>query len=350
MEATQLANALLAWYDRDGRTLPWRVKGSNRADPYRVWLSEIMLQQTTVVTVIPYFQAFTARWPTVAALAAADLDDILAAWAGLGYYARARNLHACAKAVVERHGGAFPSEEEELRALPGIGVYTAAAIRSIAFGLRAVVVDGNVERVMARLYAVQEPLPAVKPRLTALAAGLAPELRCGDYSQALMDLGATLCTPRSPACGLCPWMAACEGRRQGLAETLPARLPKPVKPVRHGVMFWLVRWDGAVLLRRRPSTGLLGGMMEIPSTPWRDTPWQTAEALPHAPLKGEFRALRGGIRHTFTHFHLDLTVVAATVRDGQPTACSWVAPDDLAGAALPTVMRKVIRHAAGQDS
>lgn len=348
MEASPLVADLLAWYDRDGRHLPWRVREPLRADPYRVWLSEVMLQQTTVVTVIPYFNAFTQRWPTVEALAAADLNDVLVAWAGLGYYARARNLHACAKVVSEQHDGVFPRDEKTLRALPGIGVYTAAAIRSIAYGERAVVVDGNVERVMARLFAETDPLPGVKPRLVALAGYLAPEARCGDYSQALMDLGATLCTPRSPACGICPWMAVCKARQQGIAETLPARAPKPQKPTRYGVMFWLVRCDGTVLLRRRPASGLLGGMMEIPSTPWRETPWDAVEARGLSPLTADFRPLKGRVRHTFTHFHLDLTILAGTARGGEPTACRWVAPSDLGDEALPTVMRKVIRHAMAE--
>ncbi len=356
MEANpDLAALLLAWYDRHGRTLPWRARAPMVADPYAVWLSEIMLQQTTVVTVIPYFTAFMARWPSVHALAAAQLDDVLVAWAGLGYYARARNLHACAVVVSEQYGGQFPRDEATLRTLPGVGVYTAAAIRAIAYGERAVVVDGNVERVMARLHAVTEPLPAVKPQLARLADSHAPESRCGDYSQALMDLGATLCTPRKPACGLCPWRRACAGQRLGLAESFPARLPKAAKPIRYGAMFWLVRWDGALLLRRRPPHGLLGGMMEIPSSPWREggpmpsAAWTLAEAIPHAPLKSDFRPLRGLVRHTFTHFHLEVIVLAGVAK-GEPAGCRWVAPNDLVNEALPSLMRKVIRHATSGEA
>lgn len=345
LTARPLPESLLDWYDRERRRLPWRSDPGAPADPYHVWLSEVMLQQTTVPAVIPYFRAFLERWPTVEALAAAPIDEVTAAWAGLGYYARARNLHKCAQVVAAEHGGRFPDSESALRRLPGIGDYTAAAIAAIAFGRRATVVDGNVERVMARLHAVTEPLPASKARLKALAADLAPAERCGDYSQALMDLGATLCTPRNPACGLCPWMKACAGRRQGLAAELPRKAPKKEKPTRHGIAFWIVRWDGAVLLRRRPPKGLLGGMMEVPSSPWREAPWTPAEAARHAPLDSDWRPLRGVVRHTFTHFHLDLAVVAGVARGGDFPGCRWVAPDDLPDEALPTVMRKIVRHA-----
>ncbi|HYU11045.1 MAG TPA: A/G-specific adenine glycosylase, partial [Stellaceae bacterium] len=259
--------ALLAWYDRHRRDLPWRSPAGTRADPYRVWLSEIMLQQTTVVTVAPYFDRFVARWPDIRALAAASLDEVLHEWQGLGYYARARNLHACARAVVARHGGYFPENPAQLRALPGIGDYTAAAIAAIAFDHGSAAVDGNVERVVARLFAVVEPLPAAKPRLKALATALVPARRAGDFAQAMMDLGATLCTPRRPRCVLCPWREACAARAAGIADNLPARLDKPERPWRYGVVFWLSRGDGAVLLRRRPEKGLLGGMIELPSTP-----------------------------------------------------------------------------------
>lgn len=348
MEASP-ADRLLRWYDAEHRHLPWRVSpGHGRADAYGVWLSEIMLQQTTVAAVIPYFERFLSRWPTVSALAAADLDDVLAAWAGLGYYARARNLHKCAQAVVERHGGQFPDTEDALRALPGIGDYTAAAVAAIAFGRKATVIDGNVERVIARRFALTDPLPGVKTRIREVAATLVPDQRAGDYSQAMMDLGATLCTPRKPACGLCPLMHGCEGRIQGIAADLPARAAKTEKPTRRGVAFWIVRWDGQVLLRKRPPSGLLGGMMEVISTPWREEAWDMDEALRLAPLKCDWRPLRGIVRHTFTHFHLELAVVAGMVRDGAPTAARWVAPADLADQALPTVMRKIIRHAQTQ--
>lgn len=348
MEAATLPQALLDWYDVDGRTLPWRAGPGERPEPYHVWLSEIMLQQTTVAAVGPYFADFLRRWPTVHDLAAADIDDVMTAWAGLGYYARARNLHKCAKVVADELGGMFPDTEDGLRKLPGIGPYTAAAIAAIAFGRPAVVVDGNVERVMARLFAVEEPLPAVKPRLKELAAALTPMERSGDYAQAVMDLGATICTPRNPACGLCPWMRACDGRKQGIAAQLPRKVAKGEKPVRRGVAFWTVRWDGAVLLRKRPPSGLLGGMMEIPSTPWREEGWASlAEAAPHAPLDCDWKPLRGGVRHTFTHFHLELDIVTGVARGGEPPGCRWVAPGDFAGQALPTVMRKVVRRALG---
>ena len=307
---------LLAWYDRQRRDLPWRAPPGRRPDPYHVWLSEIMLQQTTVATVAPYFDRFVARWSDISSLAAASLDEILHMWQGLGYYARARNLHACARAVAERHGGVFPSEPAELRTLPGIGGYTAAAIAAIAFERRVAAVDGNVERVVARLYAVAEPLPTAKPRLKALAAALIPERRAGDFAQAMMDLGATICTPRRPRCVLCPWRACCAAVASGLADDLPVRAEKPERPLRHGIAFWLTRTDGAVLLRRRPEKGLLGGMMEIPSTPWRAEPWTLAEADNLAPARVSWCILPGKVRHGFTHFLLDLAVVA-----GSGTTC-----------------------------
>jgi A/G-specific adenine glycosylase len=344
------AGLLLAWYDRDRRLLPWRAAPGEVADPYRVWLSEVMLQQTTVAAVIPYFQAFLARWPSVEALAAAPVEDVMQAWSGLGYYARARNLHACAKMVAEWRGGRFPDDEADLARLPGIGEYTAAAIAAIAFGRPAVVVDGNVERVMARLYAVTQPLPAAKPRLKALAAALTPADRPGDYAQAVMDLGATLCSPRSPACALCPWRDQCAGRRQGIEADLPARLAKPERPTRRGIAFWVLDGDGAVLLRRRPPEGLLGGMVEIPSTEWRADPWTLAEAVPAAPLPSErlssgWRLLPGVVRHTFTHFHLDITVAAARCHGSPAVRGHWCPLDQLAEQALPTLMRKLARHA-----
>ncbi|MFA7428751.1 MAG: A/G-specific adenine glycosylase [Rhodospirillaceae bacterium] len=345
-QAPAMAAALLDWYDANARPLPWRVMGGPHPDPYQVWLSEVMLQQTTVQAVGPYFSRFVSRWPTVGALAAADDDAVMAAWAGLGYYARARNLLKCARAVVERHGGEFPDTEDALRTLPGVGAYTAAAVAAIAFGRRAVVVDGNVERVMARLFAVEDPLPAAKLRLTTLADALTPAERCGDYAQAVMDLGATLCSPRKPACGLCPWMAGCLGRRLGIAADLPRKTAKAEKPLRHGVAFWTVRWDGAVLLRKRPPSGLLGGMIEVPSTPWRDSPWPLDEAVKLAPFTLDWHPLSGVVRHTFTHFHLELVVVAAVARGGTVAAGRWVAPENLGEEALPTIMRKIARHAA----
>ncbi len=268
-----------------------------------------MLQQTTVATVGPYFGQFVARWPDISALAAASLDEILQQWQGLGYYARARNLHACARAVAGRHGGVFPADPSALRALPGIGAYTAAAIAAIAFDRRAAAVDGNAERVLARLYAISEPLPAAKPRLRALADALVPNRRAGDFAQALMDLGATICTPYRPRCVLCPLRSCCAAAAAGLAEALPARAAKPERPLRHGVAFWLARPDGAVLLRRRPEKGLLGGMTEIPSTPWRAEPWTFAEAIRAAPSAAAWSPLPGTVLHGFTHFRLELAVV-----------------------------------------
>ncbi|HEY1723511.1 MAG TPA: A/G-specific adenine glycosylase [Magnetospirillaceae bacterium] len=345
----ELARRLLAWYDRHARRLPWRSLPGAYADPYRVWLSEIMLQQTTVAAVEPYFHAFIARWPTVEALAAAPLDDVLAAWAGLGYYARARNLHACAKALVSL--GQFPDTEEALLELPGVGAYTAAAVAAIAFNRKAVVVDGNVLRVMARLFAVEDPLPGAKPLLTAHAATLTPDQRAGDYAQAVMDLGATICTPKSPACGICPWRDDCDGRRLGLVPQLPARSPKAARPMRRGVAFWVQRQDGAVLLRRRPDKGLLGGMMEIPSTPWRAEPWAIDEALAAAPITATWTALPGIVDHVFTHFSLELSVVVGQI--GKTIVVQdhseWCPVDRLDERALPSVMRKIVDHALAAE-
>ena len=333
--------ALLGWYDRHRRNLPWRVPAGVRPDPYRVWLSEIMLQQTTVATVGPYFDRFVTRWPDISALAAASLDEVLQLWQGLGYYARARNLHACARAVVKRHGGVFPDEPAALRALPGIGNYTAAAIAAIAFDRRTAAIDGNVERVVSRLYAVHEPFPAVKPQLRALAAALVPQERAGDFAQALMDLGATICTPRRPRCVLCPWRTCCAAAASGRTEELPARAEKPERPLRYGVAFWLTRPDGAVLLSRRPEKGLLGSMIEIPSTPWRAEPWTLAEAVGLAPAVSEWLPLPGTVRHGFTHFRLELAMLTGQgVADG-----IWSRLDRLGEHALPTLMKKVARHA-----
>ena len=336
--------ALLAWYDRHRRDLPWRAPPGRTPDPYRVWLSEIMLQQTTVATVASYFDRFVARWPEVSALAAASLDEVLHVWQGMGYYARARNLHACARAVVARHGGRFPDTAAELRRLPGIGDYTAAAIAAIAFDRREAAVDGNVERVVARLYAVGEPLPAAKQRLRRLAAGLVPPRRAGDFAQAMMDLGAVLCTPRRPRCVLCPWRGACAAAAGGIAEALPARAAKPERPLRHGAAFWLVRGDGAVLLRRRPDEGLLGGLYEVPSTEWREAPWSDAEALAAAPLpEAAWTRLPGAVEHGFTHFRLELAVWAART-EAAPDGV-WVRPREFRDYAFSTLMKKLARYA-----
>ncbi len=343
-----LAELLLSWYDRNRRDLPWRSPPGGRPDPYHVWLSEIMLQQTTVVTVGPYYHDFLRRWPTVRDLAAADLDSVLQAWAGLGYYARARNLHKCARVVAEELGGRFPEDEEQLRQLPGIGAYTAAAVAAIAFDRRATVLDGNVERVIARIFAIEDPLPGVRPVLRARADTLTPDRRPGDYAQAIMDLGATVCTSRRPKCLLCPWQHACAAHRAGIEESLPRKTAKADKPTRRAVAFWLVNPDGAVLLRRRVESGLLGGMMEVPSTDWLEQPVPTlAAAGGQAPLPTAWRALPGMVRHSFSHFHLELVVATGRsgAEDWRRADGIWVPVDRLSEQALPTVMRKVVRHA-----
>ncbi|NVO15905.1 MAG: A/G-specific adenine glycosylase [Rhodoplanes sp.] len=345
-----LAAALLGWYDRHRRVLPWRAPPGVKADPYAVWLSEIMLQQTTVKAVVPYFQKFTAAFPTVRDLAEAELDSVLRLWAGLGYYARARNLHACAKVLVDRYGGVFPRSVEELRALPGIGAYTANAVASIAFDLPVVPIDGNVERVLTRVHAVEEMLPAAKPRVTALAEALEPSDRPGDFAQALMDLGATICTPKAPACVLCPWAEPCLARRRGDPETFPVKAPKREGLLRRGAAFVAVRADGAVLVRTRVAEGLLGGMTEVPTGAWSGD-HDEATSLDHAPDLGvarrQWRRVPGVVTHVFTHFPLELLVFVADVADriAAPGGMRWIARKDLAGEAFPSLMRKVIAHA-----
>src|SRR5499427_6630814 len=344
------ASRLLDWYDRHRRTLPWRAPAGERGDPYVVWLSEIMLQQTTVATVGDYFRRFIERWPTVEALAAAPIDEVLSAWAGLGYYARARNLHACAQAVAGQHAGSFPADETALLALPGIGRYTAAAIRAIAFDQRASAVDGNVERVIARLYAIETPLPDAKVEIQARAEKLVPPQRAGDYAQAMMDLGATVCAPKSPRCVICPLMTNCLARKRSIAEELPRRAPKADKPTRRGLAFVLARKDGAILLRKRPAKGLLGGMDEVPSSPWREGKLVIADALKEAPVPANWKVMEGGVRHTFTHFHLELAVARATATTAGlaklAPGAAWVTVDKMTERALPTVMRKIIAHAS----
>ena len=332
---------MLAWYDRHRRDLPWRSPPGETADPYRVWLSEIMLQQTTVVTVAPYFVRFVARWPDIRALAAAALDEVLHEWQELGYYARARNLHACARAVVERHDGRFPADPAALRALPGIGDYTAAAIAAIAFDHRSAAVDGNVERVVARLFAVDEPLPRAKPKLRALTTTLVPELRAGDFAQALMDLGAVLCTPRRPRCVLCPWRGDCAAAAAGIAESLPARADKPDGRCATASFGW--RDDGVVPQRLRPEKGLLGGMIELPSTPWREAPWDEAEATNAAPAAIGWTALPGTVQHGFTHFRLELALMAGHA--ATPPEGIWARPDEFKNYAFPTLTKKLVNYA-----
>ncbi|HEX2116661.1 MAG TPA: A/G-specific adenine glycosylase, partial [Alphaproteobacteria bacterium] len=323
----------------------WRARPPRLPDPYQVWLSEIMLQQTTVAAVGPYFRDFIARWPTVRDLASAPLDDVLSAWAGLGYYARARNLHRCACAVVEQHGGVFPDNEEALRTLPGIGAYTAAAIAAIAFGRRAVVVDGNVERVMARLFSIGESLPAAKPRLREAAGSLTPSDRAGDYAQAVMDLGATICTPRAPRCVICPWSDRCAARRRGDPEAFPVKPPKKARPRRQAIALLLLRDDGAVWLRRRPAEGLLGGMLEVPSTTWSEH--APDPELARTVLPGQvWQETAGAVVHVFTHFELHVRVWIAQARDGEDlhNHGMWIAAEKLGKSAIPSVMWKIIEH------
>lgn len=333
---------LLTYYDHNARRMPWRVGPSERAegvrpDPYRVWMSEIMLQQTTVAAVKDYFERFTARWPTVTDLAAAEDADVMAEWAGLGYYARARNLLKCARFVVSEYNGVFPDTVEELLKLPGVGPYTAGAVAAIAFDRQATVVDGNVERVMARLYDIHSPLPAAKPELTEKAAALTPEERPGDYAQAVMDLGATICTPRNPACGLCPWRSACKAQAAGTAADLPKKTPKKPKPIRHGVVYIAKRVDGAFLLETRPESGLLGGMLG-----WPGSDWTEGQAPSHeAPIRAEWKTINAEARHTFTHFHLRLTVKTALVpMDRNARVGDFVDAEIFDAGNLPTAMRK----------
>ncbi|MEA3009280.1 MAG: A/G-specific adenine glycosylase [Sphingomonadales bacterium] len=318
-------DALLRWFAVDKRRLPWRAEGDERPDPYRVWLSEIMLQQTTCAHAAPYFEKFTARWPTVQALAAAPEADVMAAWAGLGYYARARNLIACARKVAGQLGGRFPEREESLRELPGVGRYTAAAIAAIAFGRRAVVVDANVERVVARLFAVETELPAAREEIYRLADSITPEAGAGDFAQAMMDLGATICTPRSPECGLCPLAYRCAGRATGNPQAYPRKAAKGPKPKREGVAYWLEH-DGHVLLVRRPAKGLLGGMLALPTD---------SEG---APAEARWREA-GSVDHVFTHFALTMKLLCAdaSIRpDG-----TWWPIDRIGEAGLPTLFARL---------
>lgn len=348
LEATrrELGGQLLAWYDVHAREMPWRMgpacrRAGARPDPYRVWLSEVMLQQTTVAAVRDRFRRFVLRWPTVASLAAAEDDEVMGEWAGLGYYARARNLLKCARAVVSDHAGRFPDTRESLLQLPGIGPYTASAIAAIAFDRPASVVDGNVERVMARLFAIDAPLPAAKAELAALAESIASPARPGDYAQAVMDLGATICTPKSPGCGICPWTAACQSRAVGIQSELPRKLPRESKPTRRGIAYVALRADGAWLLERRPDKGLLGGMLCWPGSDWTSAP----EEAP--PLEASWRDPGMEVRHAFTHFHLRLALRVARVSlDAAPASGEFVPSNRFRRSALPTVMRKVYDFAS----
>ncbi|MDP3175255.1 MAG: A/G-specific adenine glycosylase [Phenylobacterium sp.] len=346
MDRDRLRASLLAWYDAHARALPWRVGPADhaqgvRADPYRIWLSEVMLQQTTVPHATPYFLSFTQRWPDARALAAEDDGQVMAAWAGLGYYARARNLLACARAVAQAHGGIFPDTEEGLRALPGVGAYTAAAVAAIAFDRPANVVDGNVERVMARLFAVETALPDAKPELKRLAGELVTAERPGDWAQALMDLGATICRPKSPLCERCPVAGFCAALAGGAPESYPRKSAKAARPHRFGIAYLLTQGDQVGLVRR-PPRGLLGGMLALPTSDWRATPWSEAEALAAAPADADWRAA-GEVEHVFTHFSLGLRVLRAR---GDAEDLIWTPTRDLG--ALPSVFLKAAR--AGLDN
>ncbi|WP_106746147.1 A/G-specific adenine glycosylase [Yoonia maritima] len=340
-----LSLQLLDWYDVHARAMPWRVPPDARnagtlPNPYAVWMSEVMLQQTTVAAVREYHNKFMSLWPTVHELAAAEDADVMAAWAGLGYYARARNLLKCARAVVDNHDGVFPQNYETLLTLPGIGPYTAAAISSIAFDLPETVVDGNVERVMARLHNIHDPLPGSKAALTEKARALTPTKRPGDYAQAVMDLGATICTPKSPACGICPWREPCDAQSAGTAAELPKKTPKKKTPTRFGIAYVVCRSDGAWLLETRPESGLLGGMLGWPGSEWGDAP------DPAPPIDADWQTLNEEARHTFTHFHLRLTIMTASVgMDASPARGEFVAKTDFSPTALPTAMRKVFNLA-----
>jgi A/G-specific adenine glycosylase len=345
LNAKALRRALLDWYDANARRLPWRVGPAERArgvraDPYAVWLSEVMLQQTTVPHATPYFLGFLSRWPTVSALAAEEDGAVMSAWAGLGYYARARNLLACARAVATDHGGVFPDTEEGLRALPGVGAYTAAAVAAIAFDRAANVVDGNVERVMARLFAVETPLPDAKPDLKTLAATLVTAARPGDWAQALMDLGATVCVPKTPLCDRCPVAGFCAALDTGAPQTYPRKTAKADRPRRHGVAYLATR-KGKVALVRRPAKGLLGGMLALPTSDWRNAGFTVAEARAAAPAPAEWRSM-GEIEHVFTHFSLTLQVWRAEV-SGDVDGAIWTPLAD-AGEGLPSVFLKALRR------
>jgi A/G-specific adenine glycosylase len=336
--------AVLMWYDRHGRDLPWRVKGRAHPSPYAVWLSEIMMQQTTIPMGTPYFLSFMKRWPTVADLAAAPEDHILKAWAGLGYYARARNLYKCARLIVSDYGGAFPASYSDLLELPGVGPYTAGAIAAIAFDLPATVADGNVERVMARVFAVTDPLPAGKKKLHALAAALSEERsdRSGDYAQGMMDLGATICIPRAPKCGLCPVSSFCEGKRQAIQETLPARAPRGAKPKKFGYVYWIEDGKGRVLYETRPEKGLFGGMNGLPTSNWE----HKKGAVTHPEfLKGKniLPLPKRNIRHVFTHFDLTLTPCRVEWKGRKPSAACWTEAQNVSELGLPTLFQKVVK-------
>jgi A/G-specific adenine glycosylase len=365
-----LASRLLAWYDIYRRVLPWRVPPGKRADPYRIWLSEIMLQQTTVQAVGAYYRKFLTLWPDVKALAAAKQDDVLTAWAGLGYYARARNLHAAAKVVAHEMGGKFPTTAEGLRVLPGIGGYTAGAIAAIAYDEKQAAMDANAERVIARLYAVQTPMPKAKTELHALGSALVPA-RAGDFAQALMDLGSAICTSKRPACQNCPWADDCRARKLGIQEQLPVKAPKMARPLKRGAAFVVHDKSGAVLLVKRPDKGLLASMLEPPLGEWTEKFPSPAKAMKQAPFEATWKKRPGIVRHGFTHFELEIEVYVAEVTKHPPLSwpgltrpsvdgartpslrakgghdkleVRWVPRDALPNVELPSVMRKIVEH------
>ena len=334
-----LSGKLLDWYDVNARDLPWRLKGGVAADPYKIWISEIMLQQTTVAAVKSYFTKFVGFWPKIQDLAAASSEDVMKAWAGLGYYARARNLHACAKIVTADFGGVFPVSILELQKLPGIGPYTSAAIAAIAFDIPAPAIDGNVERVISRYFAIEDPLPKSRPLIRDHTSALVPQRRAGDFAQALMDLGATICTPKSPSCDICPWTDHCSARLRGLATVLPFKARKQKVMTRYGHVYWIENTKGNVLVRTREAKGLLGGMTEFPSSDWlRD---RSEEFAP--PFPSLWKEMPGVVEHTFTHFHLELTVWK-TRSEAQELNSYFVPRTELAAEALPSLMRKVAAH------
>ncbi|NOZ66540.1 MAG: A/G-specific adenine glycosylase [Alphaproteobacteria bacterium] len=342
-----LADALLDWYDVHARDLPWRIppNSSETPDPYRIWLSEIMLQQTTVPTVIPYFEKFLKKWPTMEDLAGAELDQILTAWAGLGYYARARNLHKCAHYIVTELGGQFPNTEKDLLSLPGVGPYTAAAIAAIAFGKKAAVMDGNIERVMARMFNITTPLPDAKATLKEFAEQMTPAHRAGDYAQAVMDLGSDICGAKILKCtNRCPWEENCQAHALGTADQLPRRKSKTAKPTRRGYAFW-AEYDGHLWLCRRPEHGLLGGMMEVPSSDWLESPDWDAVPMPQIPIIANWTETPGLVRHSFTHFHLELKIIRLELLEMiELQEGDWFPFSRIEYLALPTVMKKIIHH------
>lgn len=339
-----LADRLLVWFDSQRRTLPWRDAPCGARDPYRVWLAEVMLQQTQVATVIPYYEDFLAKWPDVKALARAEDDAVMHAWAGLGYYARVRNMLKCARAVADERQGAFPRDEVDLLELPGIGAYTAAAVAAIAFNAPAVAVDGNVIRTLSRLYAIDAEMPKGKDLVTRKALALLPVARSGDFAEALMDLGAGVCRPKNPDCSKCPWANACLALASGDPLAYPKKAVKKAKPTRHGWVFWVERQDGCVVLEKRPDKGLLGGMMGFPTTAWQDRS-PSAEAAAQSWSPQACIALPGQVTHTFTHFHLELQVMRVFSQDAG--AGQWCRPDELGAQALPSLMQKVALHVLG---